>query len=208
MVTNPRLAVLSGNAGVVNLDNSVNIRLTNPSDTGTALSLEQVSATIGLKITPTVLPSQVIKLVVDAQVTTFTSLGGSTMPSTATQSVTTTVKVRNNQTIILGGLLQKQTLDRVTGVPGLSKIPLLGALFRKQTKSVNYDETAIYITPRLEPPSDGALDDELDALVAHAAEEMTAGFQEELATAEELKKERKKARKELRKLRRGLEDPP
>ncbi len=60
-------------------------------------------------------------------------------PITNKTSVQTTVSVDNNDLLVLGGLMQDEFSDGQSGVPGLSKIPLIGNLFkgadRKRTKS-------------------------------------------------------------------------
>ncbi len=206
VMTNPRLAVLNGSTGVIRLEQELNIPLVNTGDTGTTVELAQVDAVVSMRITPTVLPSKDIQLDILATVKVFTSTDG-TNPSTATNTVDTTVKVRNNETVILGGLLQKRTLDRVSGVPVLRKIPLLGALFRHKSTQVQYDETAIYITPRLEAPGDPAATDrpadELDAVTTQALDGMEGSYQQELLKAEELRKQRQQDKKERRRARKN-----
>jgi type II secretory pathway component GspD/PulD (secretin) len=62
----------------------------------------------------------------------------------------TTVRVRDNQTIIIAGLMQERSEKTVIGVPGLKSIPLLGALFRYQTETKRNAELVIMITPTLQ----------------------------------------------------------
>jgi general secretion pathway protein D len=61
----------------------------------------------------------------------------------------TSVVLVNNQTLVLGGLIQnKRTVSR-TGIPFLSRIPLLGLLFARTTENVEKTELILLITPRV-----------------------------------------------------------
>lgn len=69
------------------------------------------------------------------------------------RQVSTKVDVRDGHTIVIGGLVQRQTVDRVRRIPGLSKIPGLGRLFRTIEKQEQDAEVAIFISPRIVPIS-------------------------------------------------------
>jgi type II secretory pathway component GspD/PulD (secretin) len=60
------------------------------------------------------------------------------------------VRVRDGETIIIGGLMQDQTQENYTGFPGLQSIPLLGGLFRYKTDTKTKSELVIMITPTLQ----------------------------------------------------------
>ncbi|WP_369926285.1 type II secretion system secretin GspD [Xanthomonas sp. NCPPB 2632] len=65
------------------------------------------------------------------------------------RKLTTQVAVQNGQTVLLGGLIRELDTASRTGVPGLSRVPLLGALFRNQDKSGMRTELVVLITPRV-----------------------------------------------------------
>ncbi len=71
------------------------------------------------------------------------------LPERSTRRANTTVRVRNGETIIIGGLTQKERMSTRTKIPLLGDIPLIGELFR--TRSVNEvtTEMVIFVTPRL-----------------------------------------------------------
>jgi type II secretory pathway component GspD/PulD (secretin) len=62
----------------------------------------------------------------------------------------TTVRVRDNQTIIIAGLMQEKTEEHYTGVPVLQSFPLMGSLFRYKTQTKTNSELVIMITPTLQ----------------------------------------------------------
>jgi general secretion pathway protein D len=65
------------------------------------------------------------------------------------RAVTTEVVARTGQTVLLAGLISSRNNDTRNGVPGLSKIPVLGALFESRTRSREKTELVVLITPRI-----------------------------------------------------------
>ena len=71
------------------------------------------------------------------------------IPTIVTESITTTITVPNNSTVVLGGLVTEKYTDDKTGVPILSRIPALGRLFRSTKKQVERSELLIFIQPKI-----------------------------------------------------------
>jgi len=67
-------------------------------------------------------------------------------PTVDTRRVDTTALIRDGQTIVIGGLRQKETSKDVSKVPLLSDMPLLGGLFRSETEVVKTKELVVFIT--------------------------------------------------------------
>ena len=68
-------------------------------------------------------------------------------PTTKRRTAETTVEVKNGETIVIAGLLEKGKEDTTQGVPGLGDIPGLGWLFKSNTKKNNRTNLMIFITP-------------------------------------------------------------
>ena len=66
---------------------------------------------------------------------------------TVTRAVTTQVRVKSGQTVVLGGLLQSSEKEAVTKVPLLGQIPIIGWFFTSKTKSKSTTDLVIFITP-------------------------------------------------------------
>ena len=77
------------------------------------------------------------------------SAEGDIAPIIDVRETNTVVKVRDGQTIIIAGLLQKRKWREVTGVPFLENIPLLGYFFRKTVEKKKKTELIITLTPRI-----------------------------------------------------------
>jgi type IV pilus assembly protein PilQ len=70
-------------------------------------------------------------------------------PSILQKSIETQVLVRDGGTAVLGGVYTNITSKNTTGVPFLSKIPILGFLFRSKDEQEKNTELLIFITPRI-----------------------------------------------------------
>lgn len=69
------------------------------------------------------------------------------------RNVATTVQVKDRQTIVIGGLVGRQEVNRESRVPVLGDIPLLGPLFRKIERQEQDAEVAIFISPQIVVPT-------------------------------------------------------
>jgi general secretion pathway protein D len=107
-----------------------------------------------LKIKPTISEERTVVLDVEQEVS---SLGenlqvgqeGNTFPSFDTTKTKTSIIVPDNQSIIIGGIIQEELRDSYQGIPVLSKIPILGHLFRYTVQNKAKKELVIMITPRV-----------------------------------------------------------
>jgi general secretion pathway protein D len=74
----------------------------------------------------------------------------------AKRKLDTQVAVRSGQTVLLGGLIRQRDSRGRSSVPGLSRIPLLGSLFRSRTDELMRTELIVLITPRVIANGDDA----------------------------------------------------
>ena len=106
-----------------------------------------------LKITPHVTEGRLVRMQINLEVTaidqTATLLTSTTQPVTLKRTVDTTVIVRDNQTIVIGGLIDDVTTTSETKVPVLGDIPILGWLFRDTSEATTKTNLYIFITPRV-----------------------------------------------------------
>jgi type II secretory pathway component GspD/PulD (secretin) len=78
-----------------------------------------------------------------------TMVNGNSIPNIATRYIRTNVSAGNGSTIVLGGLITNSTNKNYSGIPYLSRIPLLGALFRNTTDNRNRTELIILMCPEV-----------------------------------------------------------
>ncbi|HNX75494.1 MAG TPA: pilus assembly protein N-terminal domain-containing protein [Candidatus Rifleibacterium sp.] len=70
-------------------------------------------------------------------------------PDILKRSIMTTLKIKDQQTVVLGGLINRQEGVSWKGVPVLSKIPYLGRLFRSKSVTNSENELVILLTPKI-----------------------------------------------------------
>lgn len=74
-------------------------------------------------------------------------ISGNEVPVIGTQALTTTITLRNRETVVLGGLITEENQDSRTGIPLLRDIPGLGYLFSTTKKDVRRRELIVMIQP-------------------------------------------------------------
>jgi len=79
---------------------------------------------------------------------TRNTLNGIVVPELSASQIVTQVLIRNGETAVLGGLLT-QRRTQVSGIPWLSKIPVVSYLFSRQSPNAQKEELIIFITPRV-----------------------------------------------------------
>jgi general secretion pathway protein D len=77
------------------------------------------------------------------------NIGGNSVPTIATRYVRTNVSAPNCSTIVLGGLIQDMNSTSKSGIPYLSRLPVVGALFRSTTKNRDRTELIILMRPEV-----------------------------------------------------------
>ena len=109
-----------------------------------ATSTAYIDATLKLSVTPQITPDDHVNMIVTANQDAPNGL------NVDTKSVNTEVLVENGGTVVIGGVFTQSVSDKTPQkVPLLGDIPVLGWLFKTNTKSDSKDELLIFITPRI-----------------------------------------------------------
>ena len=126
---------------------------------GTLVTIERKDVGVTLEITPQVLEDDLIRLeikqeisAIEAGVAQTIGTGTSSVPvgpTTTKRSMETTAIARNAQTLVIGGLVRDNILLTENKIPLLGDIPLLGWLFRSQTRQSQKLNLLVFLTPHL-----------------------------------------------------------
>ena len=111
-------------------------------------NFENAEANLAIKVKPFVSGNEDITLTIDAEISAYIEAatpGGP--PGTATRQFQSKIRVRNEEMIVLGGLEEKTKTESASGVPVLSRIPVLKWLFSGKTKSKAESQLVIFIKP-------------------------------------------------------------
>jgi pilus assembly protein CpaC len=146
------------------------------SQTNGAITVEFKQFGVKLDFTPTVLNSRRISLKVRpevSQIDTSVSVttNGVTVPGLSVRRADTTVELASGQSFAVAGLLQSNSTDTVSQVPGMGSIPILGKLFSSTNYQNNKTELVIMVTPYLVEPTDPSkLRTPLDSLLSPSSD--------------------------------------
>ncbi len=145
IVSSPR--VITSNQRTASIKQGVEI----PYQEATASGATNVSfqeAVLSLDVTPQITPDN--RVIMDLEVSKDTIgevfLG---VPSIDTQSVTTQVLVDNGETVVLGGIYERDRREQVSRVPFFGSLPAVGWLFRNNLRIDENSELLIFVTPRI-----------------------------------------------------------
>lgn len=152
IVSNPRIVVGDRHTATILVGERYPILSANISEFGTVTEQLDRYEPIGvqLEVTPAVLGDDEIELLVRPSTSSLGSLvSGSTGLTVArinSRQIDTSVTARDNQTVVLGGLFTTREVDETSGVPYVSRIPLVGRLFESETKSIERVDLVIFLT--------------------------------------------------------------
>ena len=152
-----RLMVKSGETGTFDSGNEIPT-ITQLADAGTQAAgstnvLQQVTyrrTGVVLQISPIVQANGLVDLAISQELSealpaAATSLDGT--PTILSRRITTNLTLRDGGSLLMGGLVANSQSEGQGGVPGISRVPLLGRLFRKDTFREDRTELAILVIP-------------------------------------------------------------
>jgi len=116
-----------------------------------ANSISNVSTGVTLAITARVTPSGIVTMMVNQQVSDPTATTSSNIqsPSFSNKSIQTQITVQDGDTIAIGGAISESNTVKMSGIPGLHRIPILGALFGFREYDQARTELVIFLTPHV-----------------------------------------------------------
>ncbi len=108
---------------------------------------------IKLNITPLINADGYITTLIEPEVSSVVGFKGQNndLPIVATRQASTTVRLRDGGSVIIGGLLSEERTTTIAKVPILGDIPLLGYLFQHKGTSTSKKDLVIEVTPRILP---------------------------------------------------------
>jgi general secretion pathway protein D len=109
--------------------------------------IQRQNVELRLRIKPQINESDYVRLEVDEQTEEIASQDKQLGPTTSKRSAKTTVVAKDQETVVLGGLIQERTIHTVTKIPVLGSLPLLGWLFRNDSSKKTKTNLLLFLTP-------------------------------------------------------------
>ncbi len=156
VISSPKLVTLNNHEAQLQVGDQVPITTqssvsTSNSDAPIVNSVQMRDTGVILQVTPRVNKNGLVQLDITQEVSNSipTTTSNIDSPTIQERKLSSTVVVKNGDTVALGGLITENSSRNRSGVPVLSKVPLLGALFRQTDDSTTRTELILLITPRV-----------------------------------------------------------
>jgi type IV pilus assembly protein PilQ len=149
LLSTPKIMTLDNEQALIR--HGKRIPVTTPGATAGTFTTTYIDANLKLVVTPQVTPggTVLLKININKDQPDFSSKDNLGNPAIDTREAATQVLVKNNETVVIGGILKGTESNDEANVPMISKIPILGWLFKRDTKESSSEELLIFITPRI-----------------------------------------------------------
>ena len=142
IISTPKVVTLNNKAAKISQGQMIPYQTTSAEGTQTAF----VEAALTLEVTPHITADGSVSMKIKAS---NNSAGTGNPPPINKKEATTELVVANGETTVIGGIYVDSDTDEDTGVPFLSDIPLLGWIFKSNSKTKIKTELLIFITPKV-----------------------------------------------------------
>ncbi len=109
---------------------------------------EYIDIGVKVKATPSLHPNKEVTLVLDFDIKSLSGTSVNGIPVISSRTLTQTVRLKEDETSLLTGLLNQQETNTITGIPGLALLPGVGYAFGGRNNTSSDSELVILITPR------------------------------------------------------------
>jgi general secretion pathway protein D len=160
ILQNPRIRASDGQEATLKIGEKLPVA-TGSYQTGAATAIvsslvntqfQYLDVGVNIKVKPTVHYDRDVTLKLTIEVSSqngTANLGGINQPIITQRTVDQTIRLKEGEANILGGILQKQTSNSLSGTPGLAQVPILKYIFSSNDKTINDDEIVFLLIPHL-----------------------------------------------------------
>lgn len=151
VISRPMVMILNGQEGQVFFGESVPILTSTSTNTSTNITVTYQQVGTKLVITPAITEETgTISMKINTEVSNISQWiqsGATRAPQISKRTATTSAHLQSGQSFVIGGLMSAAELDNLSGIPGLMDLPILGKLFSYHSKSKDYAEVYVMVTP-------------------------------------------------------------
>lgn len=152
ILSSPSLVVLENQTATLQVGDAI------PISTRQAQSVELANAPvinqiefrdtgIILNVTPRIGQNDAVTMNIDQEISSVTRAGDTLTPTISKRKVSSAISVVSGQTVLLAGLISEKSESGKSGLPGLSRVPVLGDLFGTTTNGSGRTELVVFIRP-------------------------------------------------------------
>ncbi|MEA2784359.1 MAG: ral secretion pathway protein [Candidatus Eremiobacteraeota bacterium] len=150
VLADPRITTLSGRTATIRAGDTLSILTTTGGGAGTVPTqqLQSFQTGVTLDITPIITNNGELTVALHPVVNSLTGLVNG-IPEISTRDTQTTVHLRDNETLVIGGLIQESSQRTESRIPLLGSLPLIGRVFRNDNTTSTRNELIIVVTPHI-----------------------------------------------------------
>jgi len=149
LLANPKIQVIDDQDANIFIGETIRTTVSQASISGTTIQVLEFPVGIILLVHPRINADGNLTLHVHPVVSSVASLGSNGVPNTSSREAETTVMIKDGETMVIGGLIQDEVSKSVQEIPFLSKIPLIGELFRNRSTDHRHSDVLVFITPHI-----------------------------------------------------------
>ena len=156
VLANPILVTSDNKAASISITDEIPVAsatmVTNSATPVTSTSVEFKKVGVKLNIFPKINSDNFVNMKIRQEISSKgadVTSGGITTASFNTREVNTEVVLKDNQVLVMGGLMRTDKSQTEVGIPGLMDIPYLGKLFSSESTTIKKTELMIFITPHI-----------------------------------------------------------
>ncbi len=154
VLSNPKIAITDSQEGVIFIGDKYPIITKSVDEKGvTTYKIEYIEVGTKLTVTPRINENNIVTIAVKAMVSSISEwkkAGDNDIPVIRSREASSIVRLRDGETFVLSGLNELKTTETTSGIKWLSRIPIVGWLFKTRKRDPNQDtEICILLTPRI-----------------------------------------------------------
>ena len=152
IISNPQILTLNNSAAEVFVGENMPYQTSTKFDSNNnpIQTYDYRDVGVKLKVTPQITSDDMVTLAIEQEIKQVAdSSVGSTAPTTLTRSTNTSVKLKNHSIMVISGMIRDDSTRSVSGIPGISQIPVLGWLFKRETTTIRKTNVMLFITAHI-----------------------------------------------------------
>ena len=157
VLANPKLTTLNGKEASILIGQRIPYQVSGTAFAGNAAApvteVQKEEVGVKLRITPLINADGYITTKIEPEVSSVIGFKGQNndLPVVSTRQASTTVRLKDGSSVIIGGLLSEERTNDVTKVPLLGQMPGIGVLFQHHNSSLSKLDLVIEVTPHILP---------------------------------------------------------
>jgi type IV pilus secretin PilQ/predicted competence protein len=169
VLASPRVLVLNKQRAELVLGERIGYKTLTVTETAAVEKIAFLNVGTQLRLRPFVASDGMIRMEIHPERSSGEVNEITGVPRTSTSELTTNVLVPDGSTIVLAGLMEEEDITQQSGVPGLSRLPWVGTLFRQKNQSSTKKELVVLLTPHIWNPAGSVASAPADAAGAGEA---------------------------------------